>query len=1077
MSEDFLKISHISRRRMVHQATWPQLPRQARWRRQVFFFHSPKTKLQEAVETDVMEHMFSGRRETFENGVRDPLKAIADGLANSSRSLTRKERVQTHQSSSVRFSLLWMVIHQGHKSDAEYLLSEHNQKLHTRNDWLQRTVLHQAVSDKDSDLIRDIFERSSSTSPHTYIDVGDFASRTALHILVVDSVFGNPKPETLQKTFVIFDSLSLHGANLNALDADFRTPLHLLLSLTLLWKDWDPEYPSRTLLDPFFLLDRFLQAGAEVNTKDIEGKSPLHIACELGDLEAIKKLIRKGADLESLNHDWKTPRLVFSDYHGRDEGFWKDMARLSREQLKTASDPSASSQRPSWRHNRISNVAKTVCKKSAIYCRYQWNDLATESRDPLHWTATDKYVSHVFDPKYRSEDTTFLGECDKECQRAWNDSLEPFRGKRDEDDHEHKPPAGKAAAVDSSVTWANYTWRWVNFPANNVRYCHMDILSEGTRLTSFFLQITWIRDNSKTSTSAWHFFDDKMKVHDMRNNGFPIRVPHASVSHDSMSGTWNIEASSFRMIWFRALLRRQQMTQLAPNPSKNDRIENNQIVSVVSLAIPFLDIEVESPYRSIATQIEEAYSPFTGFDGVQMSQTLDQTAINAESRSKLRKRENQVIYRWSQSKSSEQEKQLPLDLTVRNPNSKLASFLRNMREKIENYDKKESKGSSSGRVGRGGRGERAGISPEIQSIRKDRRPKWLMVRQLWLWKLNDGTILSSIPLRTNVCMANDLLQTIQQSRLDKISGVDDLVKHILEETINFPDKYLRAGLGEHKLDVFKSEIASEADKEATFFNNFAQNDWDSKHANSAIDCTWRVKDILDELRLIKNVFLSQLEVVNQFSTVLNLQQADRPEDIAYITTLTSKVQNMIDHITRMEKDAEKTIESAMLSQASLKEAEEARLMNILLLPFTLVTVIFTPLSFMTSLFAVNSDGFPHNEDGEIRIPSDWFWQKMDCDYDTTCDLGTDPVFFGKGFWKQVLRIISRVGSSLTSLARLIIVSVVEGPFMVDIEGYASEVSSDQIERITWFITTGNHIIYLYLNWSFRIRKMPCLSCQ
>lgn len=31
---------------------------------------------------------------------------------------------------------------------------------------------------------------------------------------------------------------------------------------------------------------------------------------------------------------------------------------------------------------------------------------------------------------------------------------------------------------------------------------------------------------------------------------------------------------------------------------------------------------------------------------------------------------------------------------------------------------------------------------------------------------------------------------------------------------------------------------------------------------------------------------------------------------------------------------------------------------------------------MTSLFAVNSDGFPQNEDGELRIPSDWFWRRM-----------------------------------------------------------------------------------------------------
>lgn len=58
-------------------------------------------------------------------------------------------------------------------------------------------------------------------------------------------------------------------------------------------------------------------------------------------------------------------------------------------------------------------------------------------------------------------------------------------------------------------------------------------------------------------------------------------------------------------------------------------------------------------------------------------------------------------------------------------------------------------------------------------------------------------------------MANDLLETIRQSGLNGVYGSDDLVKHILQETVTFPDKFLRAGLGEHILDVFESEIAAE----------------------------------------------------------------------------------------------------------------------------------------------------------------------------------------------------------------------------------------------------------------------------
>ncbi|KAF5581843.1 hypothetical protein FPANT_8762 [Fusarium pseudoanthophilum] len=732
-------------------------------------FRRPKTNLREAVETDVEEHEVAGRGKAREKAVQGRLEAIADQLANSTRTLNRKERVQTQQFSRGTFSLLWMAIHRDHKKDVERIAPSHR--------------------------------------------------------------------------------------------------------------------------------------------------------CELGNKNAIENLICNGADLASLNRDGKTPRRVLFDCHDSAEDIWKNMAPPPRRKQKPGPGLSAPSETPSQKHNRIPKAAMAVCKKSAVYCRYQRNDLDTESRDSLNWTAADKYVSDVFDPNHRSKDTTFLDECDKECQRAWKDSREAFRGEGHEDEHEHKPPAGKVAGD---------TWRWVNFPANN---------------------ITWIRDfiqdNSNTSHATWGFFESNMEVRDMNNNGFPIRVPHAFMSDGK--------------------------------PSKNAYSGQTETGSVVSLVIPFIDIEVESPYHSTAKQIEEAYSPFTKFDGVQMPQTLDETSINVKSRSKLRNKENQVIYRWSKNKDAEEEKQLPLDLTVRNPGSKLAYLLRTVREGIEMRNKKESRALPSGQMRQGSRGQKADVSAEMHRTRKDRRPKWLMVRQLWLWKLDDGTILSAIPLRTNINMADDLFQIIQQGRLHEISGADDLIKHILQETVTFPDKYLRAGLGEHILDVFESEIASEADKEATFFNNFTQNNWDSEHANSAIDCTWRVKDIRDELNLIKNVFSSQLEVVQQFSTVLVKQKA---EDVDYIRNLESKLKGMIDRTTHMEEDAEKTsnslngISQAMLSQASLKEAEEARLMNLILLPFTIVTVIFTPLSFMTSLFAVNSDGFPHNEDGELRIPSDWFWRRM-----------------------------------------------------------------------------------------------------
>ncbi|KAF5234775.1 hypothetical protein FANTH_11964 [Fusarium anthophilum] len=875
-------------------------------------FNRHRTKLQEAIATDVTKS-WAINDEERESTVKARLESIADQLANSSRRLTVKEIMRLQDwtnSTSSAVSILWTAIDRGHKSDVDYLLRQRNQKLYMENgDW-QRTVLHKAVSNLDAKVTRDILEGGSSTSPQAYINAEDSTHRTALHILIGVCFFGRTltNNQDLGNALKIFDLLYRHGANINALNGRFRTPLHLVLMEALFQQGTDLES-----IIPIF--HRLLEAGAEMSTKDILGNSPLHTACELQAQDVIEVLVRNGADLETLNHDGKTPRRVFLDHRGPEE-FWKRMVVLFRKVQRTGPEPISTSGRVLQRREQISKARMTVCQKSVVYCRYQQNNVAAESSNPFYWTATDKFVSDVLYPTNRPENVTFFAQCEKECQAVWDDLVESPSGLDQEEQEREQESTVAKAAEENTIPLAKDIWKWVNFSANN---------------------ITWVRI----------------------------------------------------------------MSQDASKSSKNKHGESTKAKPMVSLAIPFLDIEAEDYDSSTTMQGEEAYSPFTVLDGLQMPQTLDQTSINAESVSKLRCKENQVIYRWSQKQYSTQSRRDPLEWRVRNPFSTLASLLRKVRKHTERYDNREAVGPPFGRTVRASGGERAGDSTGIPGILKDRRPKWLMVRQLWLWKLNDGdcfpfsyfdpytdepslkdTILTAIPSRRSMCMADDLLETIKRSSLHEISDVDDLMKHIVQETIKFPARFRRAGLGEHILDIFESEIASEADEEATFYNNFAENEWDSKQANRAISCTWRVKDIRDELGLIRNVFTSQLKVVKQFSKVLAPHQPKTSADSEYIRTLVSELESIIARIGVMDSEAAKTTDSlsnitqAMLAQAALKEAEAARFMNFIILPFTIVTVIFTPLSFMTSLFAVNSDGFPHNEDGELRIPSDWFWRRM-----------------------------------------------------------------------------------------------------
>ncbi|KAF5577662.1 ankyrin repeat [Fusarium pseudocircinatum] len=743
----------------------------------------------------------------------------------------------------------------------------------------------------DYEIVRYILEKSLSASPDTYINARDNASRTALHVLVYGSIIPltNP-PIELDNALKVFGLLLEHGASIDALDELFRTPLHLLFYEALFWKDLTEFNRQHIFLIP--LLDSFLLAGAEVQTKDADGNTPLHVACELQNHKAIEKLILNGADPETLNRDGKTPRRVFLDSTEPDKDFWERMTALSRQKQSISAEVYAPSRKPSQSYERITKARMAFATNlQSIVVIKEMIPILRPAILCFGRRGTFLYPM-FFIPRVRQQTLHFFQQTREVDHTA-------------EDGFEKESVAGRSRAVDRSVPSAENAWVWVNFPANNATWIRL------------FNNKTFIENNFSVDASTWRFYEKNMKLHASKGNGLRIRTPHA-----------------------------YKMSKVTAKSSKHDDGKNTQTEPMVSLAIPFIDIEVQPWGPSRATPGEEAYPPFTGLDGVQKPQTLDQTSFNAESLSKMRSKENQVIYRWSEKQGSAQLGQLPLEWSVIDPFSKLASLLDEMRHRAKRYERKEARSSSLGRTGRAGGGEGADYSARMQSIRKERCPKWLMVRQLWLWKLNDGTVLTAIPSRRTMCMADELLEVIRESNLHGVSSGDELMKHVVKETITFPNKFMRAGLGEHILNIFEGEIASEADEEATFYNNFTQNDWDSKHANKAINCTWRVKDIRDELGLIEKVFSSQLEVVKQFAKVLTPLQAKTTSDPDYIRTLVAELEGMIKRIKSMDNDAAATLESlnnitqAMLAQASLKEAESARLMNFIILPFTIVTVIF-----------------------------------------------------------------------------------------------------------------------------------------
>ncbi|KAL4903579.1 hypothetical protein BDW74DRAFT_155782 [Aspergillus multicolor] len=140
-----------------------------------------------------------------------------------------------------------------------------------------------------------------------------------------------------------------------------------------------------------------------------------------------------------------------------------------------------------------------------------------------------------------------------------------------------------------------------------------------------------------------------------------------------------------------------------------------------------------------------------------------------------------------------------------------------------------------------------------------------------------------------------------------------------------------------------------------------------------------IKDICDELNILKNLAEDQERVWRQVCKLEGSTQTPGGPS-AYITPKDIK-----DEITEMVKEAEavQTTINSLLNlkqkQANLEEAKSAReqaqataRQTDTIMVFTIVTIVFLPLSFLTSLFALNISNFPHKGD-EVMYQGWWIF--------------------------------------------------------------------------------------------------------
>ena len=125
-----------------------------------------------------------------------------------------------------------------------------------------------------------------------------------------------------------------------------------------------------------------------------------------------------------------------------------------------------------------------------------------------------------------------------------------------------------------------------------------------------------------------------------------------------------------------------------------------------------------------------------------------------------------------------------------------------------------------------------------------------------------------------------------------------------------------------------------------------------------------ISDVRSELAMIKHVLEQQERVLMRF--LKDCKHASEEPPLPYWVPIKASQETIQQYMRRVEKidgDAdriEKNIQDMLnlkRTHASIKDAHSSLILSIAVIGFTVITIVFTPLAFLTALFALKIDGF------------------------------------------------------------------------------------------------------------------------
>ncbi|PSR80342.1 hypothetical protein BD289DRAFT_440919 [Coniella lustricola] len=273
-------------------------------------------------------------------------------------------------------------------------------------------------------------------------------------------------------------------------------------------------------------------------------------------------------------------------------------------------------------------------------------------------------------------------------------------------------------------------------------------------------------------------------------------------------------------------------------------------------------------------------------------------------------------------------------------------------------------------------------------------PRVMMIDQMWMWILDSQTIITCFPDQQDLLGHNNLpgihkgiRDVLMKANRNPIATVYDLALIIVTEAL-----ISRASLYGVKpqegqtglMQVFRQAIRDVASKHsfgaeqywewARIFSRLAHTDVDNGLSDLIVpfldigkegELQGQIKSIVRDLEIMLRITVEQKEVVERF--VKSIVQMAGGQTSPDVEPLIMEMQANIEDLEDMRRSADDISASldylislkqqqvtVVQAWQSMRQGEDTQRQNVTLLVFTVVTVVFLPMSFISSIFGMNN---------------------------------------------------------------------------------------------------------------------------